>query len=518
MLRFLSVALMLASPGLAQAGRTFALVIGVNDYRFVPVLDGARDDARDISSALGRMGADQIVTLVDADVTKQNIVQAWHLLASQAKAGDVIFMSYAGHGAQAPERVAGSEKDKLDEFWVLPGFDPKNISGTWHETVFDNELHQWFSEVSSRGVHVVYVSDSCHAGGMDRAVTGKFRYVEFGKDRLLGELISLMLKEQQPEPTVESVLPENVTLLAATAEALPVPEVVINGKPRGALSWSVARALEGMADRDGDGALMRHELEDYVFATVRMRSESLQTPVFTPVAARGSRELLLSLKPDGEMLVASRPAGQTGQNPIPVARELGFTPVLTVSVEGSATRPENTVEGKHPYVWDAGKGVFKTPNGDLAAENISPFTVNDVVQKYILLDFLQAMATRNTSLVRIDPEKPLYYANEKIKFDAEPGKYSNTIVFNLANTGEVQFLDMVLNGEPVKKTFLREMRVVPPFGSDHLVEISSDEPLEAVGRAMERGVAPKELLQMLTSRIDGKIASIAIIPIYTRAR
>jgi hypothetical protein len=34
---------------------------------------------------------------------------------------------------------------------------------------------------------------------------------------------------------------------------------------------------------------------------------------------------------------------------------------------------------------------------------------------------------------------------------------------------------------------------------------------------IQRGVTPKELLQMLTTRIDGTDTAVAIIPIYTRA-
>jgi len=81
----------------------------------------------------------------------------------------------------------------------------------------------------------------------------------------------------------------------------------------------------------------------------------------------------------------------------------------------------------------------------------------------------------------------------------------------------VQFLDMIIKGEPSNKTFLKEMQVVAPFGSDHLVTITSDEALEPIGRVLQRGVTPKELLQILSSRIDGTDTAIAITPIYTRS-
>jgi hypothetical protein len=518
MMRLFAIVLLLAVPGLAHAARTFGLVIGVNNYTFVPTLDGARNDAIDLTQALNSSGAVRVITLLDQDATKTNLTNSWRSLMGEAKPGDVIVLSYAGHGAQAPQRTAGQEKDGLDEFWVLPGFNPRNVKETWRETVFDNELFQWFTEASQRGVRVVLVVDSCHAGGMERAVNGKFRYVDLGKTRLLGELFARLLKDSEPAPQAEqSVLPENVTMLAATPEALPVPEVVINGQARGALSWSVARAIEGMADRNQDGIITRNETEDYVLATVRMRSESLQTPVFTPLAARSADEMLITLKLREPTQVANESTGQNASRPQPMARELGFKPVLPILVTGADIQPENTVAGAFPYEWDARKGIFKTPNGDVAAERISAYTVNDVVSKFILLDFLKAVASKNPGKMMITPEKSLYHAGERIKFDTMRGTYRNMLVFNLANTGEVQFLDMVINGEASNKTFLKEMQVVAPFGSDHLVTVASNEPLEAIGRVLVRGVTPKELLQILSARIDGTDTAVAITPIYTRS-
>jgi len=523
-IRAFVVGALLAVPVSASASKTYALVIGVNQYAFVPTLDGARNDAVDLSSALHRMGADSIVTLLDADASKQNIVAAWQSLLGQARRGDVIFLSYAGHGAQGPERIAGEEKDRLDEFWVLPGFNPQNIRDTWRETVFDNELSVWFREASARGIHVVFVSDSCHAGGMDRAVKGRLRYVDLGKSRILGELLSLMLKDhdagspQAVGSTEEATLPDNVTLLAATSEALPVPEVVIDGQSRGALSWSVARALEGMADLDGDGLLSRIELEDYVLSTVRMRSESLQTPVFTPLAAQVNRQTLLALRKDAGLLVASQPSGQGAQPPVPMARDLGYEPVLTLSVTGSDSRPEDTISGQNAYEWDALKGVFKTPNGDVAAQGVSAGTVKYVVSKFILVDFLQAIASRRPGRSTITPQKPLYYGGDRIKFDSPPGAYNNRLTFNLANNGEVQFLDMLADGEPTRKTFLKEVQVVPPYGADHLVTISTNENLDYIGQAIERGVSAKELLSLLSSRLDGADVEVSVIPLYTREK
>jgi uncharacterized caspase-like protein len=532
-MRFVAIACLVAMPAAAQAQRTFALVIGIDNYSYVMHLDGARNDAADLTQALKKSGATRVVTLLDRDATKANVTAAWQSLITEAEPGDVIFLTYAGHGAQIPERVKGDEQDHLDEFWVLTGFNPKDVRGTFHETIFDNELSGWLSEAARHELRVVLVADSCHAGGMARSVTGKVRFVDLGKSRLLGELFAAMQKgsgavnhtapnansgaEVVAEPAGQA-LPKGITLLAATPEALPVPEVAIDGHARGALSWSVARAIEGKADRNGDGVITRNELEDYVMANVRMRSEALQTPVFTPVASRSADELIMPVQAGEQMKVASEVASPPGGHVAPVARELGFLPVLPVTVTGSIAQLPDTIKADFAYQWDATKGTFKTPNGDVAAEHVSAFTVNDVVSKFILLDFLKAVGSRNPGQMTIAPQKSLYLAGDHIKFSAVRGRYANMVVFNLANSGEVQFLDLMINGEATGKQFLQEMQVVSPFGSDHLVTIASNEPLEPIGRALQRGVTPKELLQILSTRIDGTDSAVAITPIYTRGK
>ncbi|MGV3552608.1 caspase family protein [Rhizobium sp.] len=520
-LRSLVLAMMLGVPVAGHAA-TSALVIGVNEYKAVTSLDGATNDARDIAQALRRNGTSRILMLTDREVTKANVVNAWTTLLNEAQSGDTIFVTYAGHGAQLKELQPGDEDDGVDEFWVLSGFDPKNMRETWRESVFDNELNQWFTEAGRKGVKVVLVSDSCYAGGMDRAVVGKTRFVEFGESRVLSELLAMVSGSAGTDAVMqaESRTPENVTIVAATAESLPVPEVVIEGKPRGALSWAFARAMEGKADHDGNGTVTRNELEDYVMSTVRMRSESLQNPVFKPVAARSADEKMfdVSYAPVFASSDEARPAQKTGRRPMVRARELGFDPILPLIVTGTDVVPENVENGANPYKWDAQTGLFRSPNGDVVAEKVSAFTVNDIVSKFILLDFLKAVASQNPGKVTVSPEKQIYLAGEHLKFDSVRGDYPNMLVFNLANTGEVQLLDLVVDGQPQLKSPLKEVKIVEPFGSDHLVVIASSQKLESVGRAIERGVNPKELLAALSQRIDGTDSTVAILPLYTRSR
>ena len=100
----------------------YGLVVGIDKYKHLPSLAGAVNDARDIDNALRTMGAKKVIMLLDGEATRDKILQSWRELTDEAAPGDTIVFSYAGHGGQEPERVVGSETDRLDETFQLAGF------------------------------------------------------------------------------------------------------------------------------------------------------------------------------------------------------------------------------------------------------------------------------------------------------------------------------------------------------------------------------------------------------------
>ncbi|WP_158025925.1 caspase family protein [Pararhizobium arenae] len=490
-------------PALAA---TRALVIGVDAYPHEVSLEGAVKDARDVATALQGAGVREIVTFYDAQARKDDIRAAWTGLVAASATGDTIILTYAGHGSQMPELVAGDEEDGLDEFLQLPGFDRARAQETEQEIIVDNELNAWFSEAEAKGVRVLFVSDSCHSGGMSRSVTGKTR---------LASAVTVKLAPPSQEASSGAAIREvnfrEVTVLAASLESQPSPEVIIEGEPRGALSWSFARAVEGAADRNGDGRISRIELEDYVFANVKHQSEALQVPNFMPQLARSAEEVLLPIGPDGAAMTEEQ-AGKT-------AAELGWQNRLALDVGGADVSLQHVGGTGVPYRWDAASGVFFTPNGDVAGENVDPDTLQGVVDKFVLLDFLKVLASRNPGEVSLAPSKDIYAKGDRIAFEAPASRYRNTVVFNLANTGEVQLLDVQQEGTESHVFKLTDLEVVEPFGADHLVVISTNEPIDAIAALLAQNkVDAESLLQLLLSRLDGKEAAVAIQPLYTRER
>ncbi|MCF3641120.1 caspase family protein [Rhizobium sp. TRM95111] len=507
-----AVALLWAAP--AFAAETYALVVGVDQYPHDVSLEGAAADAEDVFAAMRSAGFTHVVKFTDAEARKDAIRRAWLDYVGKAQTGDTIIFTYAGHGAQMPELVAGDEEDGLDEFLQLPGFDRNRISETSSEIIVDNELNSWFAEAENKGVHVLFVSDSCFSGGMSRAVRGRMR---------LAPAVTVKLEAPSKEAVEGAKLSEigfkQVTVLAASLESQPTPEVIIDGRPRGALSWSFARAVEGSGDRDANGLITRIELEDYVFSNVKNRAEALQVPNFTPQVARSESEVVVNLTrgiPTADAGTATQTSASTPKT-IRTASELGWSGAIAFSAEGASPSLQNTGGTGTPYRWEAASGAFFTPNGDVAGENIGVDRLQDVVDKFVLLDFLKALASQNPGQVSLTPQKDIYAAGNRLRFDAPSTAYGNMLVFNLANTGEVQMLDVQVAGSASQAFKLTDLEIVKPFGADHLIVIATNEPVDAIGAVLaRRDVTPATLLQALLTRLDGRDASVAIQPLYTR--
>ncbi len=93
LLSIASALLILASP--AQATKRLALVIGNNDYRNVPKLQKAVNDARTMGDTLRQLGFN---VMVAENQTRQAFSQTLLAFDQQIEAGDTAFFFYAGHG------------------------------------------------------------------------------------------------------------------------------------------------------------------------------------------------------------------------------------------------------------------------------------------------------------------------------------------------------------------------------------------------------------------------------------
>jgi hypothetical protein len=138
-----------------------ALCIGINDYPGTEMdLRGCVNDARDWSALLSERGF-EVTTLLDAQASKAAMVEGLRELIGGAARGDVVVISFAGHGTCVPD-LDGDELDGLDE-----GLCPHDIQ-TGAGALTDDEIHQLLG-ARAAGVRLVLIADSCHSGTVTRA-------------------------------------------------------------------------------------------------------------------------------------------------------------------------------------------------------------------------------------------------------------------------------------------------------------------------------------------------------------
>src|ERR1700676_1434929 len=160
-----------------DGGAVRGLVIGIDAYQHVRQLKGSVADAHDIENSLHSMGVSDVTTLVDARASREAILQAIGDLVQRTGANDLIILSIAGHGAQEPEAVKGSEPDGLQDVFLLPGFEP-TAEGS-QQRILGSEFNHFIRQFELRGAKILFVADTCRGGGMAREVDPRAAEMSF---------------------------------------------------------------------------------------------------------------------------------------------------------------------------------------------------------------------------------------------------------------------------------------------------------------------------------------------------
>lgn len=502
----------IAAP--AGADELYGLVVGIDDYvGTANDLDGAVNDANDIAKSLTGAGAKEVVRLINDDASKDRIVAEWEGLAAKAKAGDTIVFSYAGHGGQEPAPVGRRDKTTIESF-LLGRFEPSGPAT--RERIIDDEVFAWLQEADKKGVKVIFVADSCHSGGMERSASApgvKFRKMEYRA--IVGDQL------QFPPPEVSNLTEDdfqNVTFVAAVPADKLTPEVTIEGKKRGALSWSFARALEGRADKNGDGQVSELELLSYVVPSVHALVESQQTPQVRPLRAR------------------SVPLVTLGESKVPVAGSADADGLkLKVAVEGGdgaafADLPFVTVvadKTQADLVWSVPKGTVEHVIGGVVAEKVDTTSIKGVVSKWAALKWLKQQAALDPADASLASGNQRYAVGDLVDIEMRDAKYPHLTMFNLPPDGHVEFFipDPQKLADATKdwsREAIHEKFKVdkPPYGAEHMVAIFSKDELPDLNAALQSMTTPKRseaLRPVLEQALSGKDVQIGIIDIYTGA-
>ncbi|MBB4725663.1 putative caspase-like protein [Xanthomonas euvesicatoria] len=255
--------------------KSWAIVIGIDDYAHWPKLEYAANDAQAIASTLtGPLGfpSSQVIVLKDGQATRNNILAAFHdrLGEGRAQTNDRVFVFFAGHGAT--RRLASGR----DLGYIIPvDSDPQHLAS---DAIAMSDLQNIAESLQAK--HVLFVMDACYSGlGLTRGGPTSSAYLRENARRIARQMLTAGGADQQ----------------------------VADSGPNGhsVFTWVLLQALAGKGDLNGDGLITGTELAAYVAPAVS--AVSAQTPAFGSLPGSQGGEFVFQV-PSGEEFLTAQTA------------------------------------------------------------------------------------------------------------------------------------------------------------------------------------------------------------------
>jgi hypothetical protein len=141
-------------------------------------------DANDMFALAKKAGFEASSPLLNEHATAGAVTAALRHAAKTLAKGDLLLLTYSGHGGQVKDTNGDEAGDNMDETWVL--FDRQLV---------DDELFDLWSKFHE-GTRIFVLSDSCHSGTVARG---------FYNEELIQQIIERYNDMDLDEPRVRSV-------------------------------------------------------------------------------------------------------------------------------------------------------------------------------------------------------------------------------------------------------------------------------------------------------------------------
>ncbi|HKO30214.1 MAG TPA: caspase family protein [Nitrospiraceae bacterium] len=238
--------------------KSWAIVIGVENYLLAPKIPGAIEDAKTVAQTFRQLGFDEVVELYDKDASARRLQQTLSdFLPRKVGRYDRLVVYFVGH-AGVTQDPAGQELGYLVPWDAQPG----NVS----KSVTFEQLKEFSRRSASK--HTLFL--------LNAAVRGW----EVSTAQPLS-LEGRMAPEDDMERRAVQVLTagDKGELLSQEKGKSLFVQVLVNG-------------LNGMADRNKNGWLMASEVGDYVKDQVLEQSKGAQHPLFVQLEGEGDTVLI----------------------------------------------------------------------------------------------------------------------------------------------------------------------------------------------------------------------------------
>lgn len=509
-----------------HGGTVRALLVGINDYVSVPKLSGAVADAQGMRDALASAGVPQpnLRLILDRAATRPRLLEEMTQLADSARPGDLVVLSFAGHGTRVSEMYPNTKPDHQDEAYVLAQFDRQLRAGEY-DLIAGPEIKHWIGDLDQKGVDVLFIADTCFGGGLTRKParrdTLNYREIDVSSHLQLKPSAAATPADAALQPTAFS----HLTFVAAADPLRAVPEIPIEidgqRRIRGALSYGMARAIGGAVKPTADGVVTRgalfeylrqevsHYRDDQVIETAPQQPDRLDAAVFRVAG-------------DAVAPPAPPPAPSEG-SPLSVAVEDG--PAQALSGIGQRGYPFMVVPdySSADIIWNAARreAFF---SGDVGARHVGAQDIPAVVDRVWAGRRLALLADDRVQPFRIKPNHDLHPKGEEVSLEADgvSGKY--LIALDVTGDGIVRYLFPRANETGVaggEGWTIDNIQVADHFGSDLVVLVVSptrltdlEKELRDLDGSQNAGALPRLLQSYLdpARRVRIGLATIVTVP------
>jgi uncharacterized caspase-like protein len=238
--------------------KSWAIIIGIENYVLAPPVPGAIDDAKKVAEMFRRLGFDEVVEFYDKDASVRRLHQLLNdMLPRKVGRMDRLVMFYAGH--------AGSmqDPDGQDRGYLVP-FDAQVNNATKSITV--EHLKEFTRRSASK--HTLLILDAPVFGWETTEPPGL---------SLEGRLA--------PESDTER---RAVQVISAAGKG----EAAVRVEKSSRFVEALLAGLSGSADLDGNGWLMASELGAYLVRQVEVVSNGTQRPLSLRIDGDGDTVLV----------------------------------------------------------------------------------------------------------------------------------------------------------------------------------------------------------------------------------
>ena len=176
------------------SGNTYAVIVGVSDYKYIKPLSFADEDALLFkeflqSKAGGSVKPDNIFLILnnDANASTQPRIRNWLTEAKKLQKGDRVYFYFAGHG----------DAINQDEYFFLlqdcnPGGDKNNYTGGMASVIQMYNIKSLIkNDLIKNGVDVLLIWDACRSNELPGGETGLRNMQEGITEKTNGEAIML---------------------------------------------------------------------------------------------------------------------------------------------------------------------------------------------------------------------------------------------------------------------------------------------------------------------------------------